>query len=300
MTYCIAIGTQEGLVFCSDSRTNAGPDMIQTHSKMHVFRPASDRVFVILSAGNLATTQAIINQIEQDLEDHIPTNLQNCRKMVEAAQYIAKVSRIEQQKAHDSTVVSGVDTSATLIFGGQISGRDPANYMIYPAGNFIADSAETPFLQIGESKYGKPILDRILTRKTCLEDAARCAIVSMDSTVKANAAVGPPIEVLVYRTDSLMTDHYIKLDVDDDYLREIRRSWDAFLKAGFSSLPLFDWEQRSHPIYATHYLPPDSQNDTETADTRSNSQQPPMAQSPHLETHQLNKNVGTSDVQDQQ
>ena len=138
-----------------------------------------------------------------------------------------------------------MDTSVTLIFGGQIRNSPPAIYLMYPAGNFITDSDETPFLQIGESKYGKPILDRIVNRETSLEDAARCAIVSMDSTIKSNATVGPPIEVLVYEKDSFETNHYIKMEEDDPYLHEIKQSWNAALKNAFSKLPLFHWERRS-------------------------------------------------------
>lgn len=245
MTYCLAISTGDGLVFCSDSRTNAGPDMLSSYSKMHIFRPADDRVFCLLTAGNLATTQAIVERIGQDIEDGLPKNLLTCQKMTEAAQYVTEVSRQEQASASEATGGSGIDTSASILFGGQIQGGKHRIFLIYSAGNFIADSNETPFLQIGESKYGKPILDRILTRETSLEDAARCAIVSMDSTIRSNATVGPPIEVLVYQTGSFITDHYVKMEADDAYLREIKRAWDETLKAGFLSLPLFEWEKRS-------------------------------------------------------
>ncbi len=245
MTYCVAISTRGGLVFCSDSRTNAGPDMLSSHSKMHVFNPASDRVFVMLAAGNLATTQAIISRIEQDLEEPDLKSLLTCNKMVEVARYISQLSREEVEQAQANTAASGVDTTVTLIFGGQIMGSKPAIYMIYAAGNFISESDETPFLQIGESKYGKPILDRILTRETSLEDAARCAIVSMDSTIKSNATVGPPIEVLVYEKDTFHTDHYIKMDEDDEYLHQIKQAWNNALKSAFLKLPTFHWEKRS-------------------------------------------------------
>ena len=245
MTYCVAISTKSGLVFCSDTRTNAGPDMLSSHSKMHIFNPSVDRVFVILAAGNLATTQAIISRIEQDMEQPEANSLLSCRKMVEAARYISQVSREEVEQAKAATASSGVDATVSLIFGGQISGGDPVIYMMYSAGNFINDSDETPFLQIGESKYGKPILDRILTRKTSLEDAARCAIVSMDSTIKSNATVGPPIEVLVYEKDSFKTDHYIKIEEDDEYLHQIKQAWNEALKNAFVQLPPFQWEKRS-------------------------------------------------------
>lgn len=250
MTYCVAIATEGGLVFCSDSRTNAGPDMLSSYSKMHIFAPKDDRVFVILTAGNLATSQAILTRIEIDLEDRDKTSLATVNKMVEAARYISQVSREEHERAQTDTAAAGVDTSASLIFGGQIKGATPAIYMLYSAGNFISESDETPFLQIGENKYGKPILDRIITRKTSLEDAARCAIVSMDSTIKSNATVGPPIEVLVYEKDSFETDHYIKMEEDDKYLRAIKTSWNEALSSAFSKLPLFHWEKRTTTLQA--------------------------------------------------
>lgn len=247
MTYCVAAATASGLVFCSDSRTNAGPDMLSTYSKMHLFQPDGDRVFCILSAGNLATTQAIISQIELDLEDPNKISLRSCNKMVEAARYVTSVNRNEQLLAEQAASGSGVDTSASLIFGGEIRDGGFALYLIYSAGNFIAATDDTPYLQIGESKYGKPILDRILTPTTSLEDTARCAVVSMDSTIKSNATVGPPIEVLVYEKGSFETNHHIKMEAEDPYLREIKRAWDEVLKAGFANLPRFDWEQRTAP-----------------------------------------------------
>ena len=245
MTYCVAVSTQGGLVFCSDSRTNAGPDMLSSYSKMHIFNPNAERVFVLLAAGNLATTQAIVSHIEQDMEDPNTPGLHNCTKMIEAARYISQVSRTEAEQAQASMSGSNVDTTVTLLFGGQIRNEPPTIYMMYRAGNFISDSNETPFLQIGESKYGKPILDRIVSRQTSLEDAARCAIVSMDSTIKSNATVGPPIEVLVYEKDSFETSHYIKMDEDDPYLHDIKHAWNDALKDAFSKLPLFHWERRN-------------------------------------------------------
>ncbi len=245
MTYCVAISTNGGLVFCSDSRTNAGPDMLSSYSKMHIFNPNADRVFVMLASGNLATTQAIVSHIEQDIEDPEIPGLHTCTKMIEAARYISQVSRTEAEQAKASMSDTDVDTKVTLLFGGQIRNAPPAIYMMYPAGNFISDSDETPFLQIGESKYGKPILDRIVTRETSLEDTARCAIVSMDSTIKSNATVGPPIEVLVYEKDSFETNHYIKMDEDDPYLHDIKHSWNEALKVAFSKLPPFHWESRN-------------------------------------------------------
>ncbi len=248
MTYCVAISTEGGLVFCSDSRTNAGPDMLSSYSKMHIYTPQDDRVFVILAAGNLATTQAILSHIEQDMEEPDKPGLHNFKKLIEAARYVSQVSRKQHEQAQEDTASASVDTTVSLIFGGQIKGGEPGIYMMYSAGNFISESDQTPFLQIGENKYGKPILDRIIHRDTTLEDAARCAIVSMDSTIKSNATVGPPIEVLVYEKDTFETDHYIKLEEDDAYLHEIKQTWNDALQVAFSKLPLFHWEKRSTSV----------------------------------------------------
>lgn len=252
MTYCLAISTDNGLVFCSDSRTHAGPDMLSSHSKMHVFSPTNDRVFVMLAAGNLATTQAVVNRLTQDLDEPDKQSLSTCEKMIEAVKYVAQICRNEVDQAVTTTADSGIDATVTLIFGGQIRDTKPAIYQLYSAGNFISESDQTPYLQIGESKYGKPILDRMVKRETSLEDAARCAIVSMDSTIRSNATVGPPIEVLVYEKDSFSTDHYIKLEEDDSYLYEIKHGWNEALQKAFSGLPRFHWEKRSsanlHPI----------------------------------------------------
>lgn len=217
--------------------------MLSSYSKMHIFNNEANSVFVMLSAGNLSTTQAIVERIEQDLETKdSPNSLAHATKLVEAARYVAQITREETDQAHAATSSTGIDTSVSLIFGGQIKGGTPGIYMIYSAGNFITDSDENPFLQIGESKYGKPILDRILTRNTSLEDAARCCIVSMDSTIKSNATVGPPIEVLIYEKDSFTTSHYIKMEEDDPYLHNIKQAWNEAMNTAFLQLPQFHWE----------------------------------------------------------
>ncbi|TVZ41132.1 putative proteasome-type protease [Alteromonadaceae bacterium 2753L.S.0a.02] len=243
MTYCLAISVNEGLVFCSDTRTNAGPDMLSSYSKMHIFRPDPDRKFCVLSAGNLATTQAIVNQLEVDLEQTERNNLLSFDRIHDVAAYVTEVSRNAQMDAQAKVGAVGIDASASLLFGGQMRGGKQEIYLIYSAGNFIAASIDTPFLQIGESKYGKPILDRVVRKNTPLEDAARCALVSMDSTIKSNATVGPPIEVLICEFANFDSDHYVKLDTDDAYLVSLRNIWDSKLKEAFASLPKFDWEQ---------------------------------------------------------
>jgi len=242
MTYCVAIRVNDGLVFCSDSRTNAGPDVLSSYSKMNFYKPDADRRFCILTAGNLATTQAIINQIEFDLESPEREGLGNLARMNDIATYVTNVSRNAQIAAQSTAGTSGVDVSASLLLGGQIRGAKQDIFLIYSAGNFISASKDVPFLQIGENKYGKPILDRIIRKDTSLEDAARCALVSMDSTIKSNATVGPPVELLVLNFSDFSSERYDKFEADAPYLVTLKNVWDVQLKQAFTALPKFEWE----------------------------------------------------------
>jgi putative proteasome-type protease len=236
MTYCLAIKLDAGLVFVSDSRTNAGVDQISTYSKMHSFGLDGSRQFCLLTAGNLATTQGIVNQLRHDIAQGMPISLMSVSNMEHAADYVGQISLMQQQKAG-----GGPEFEASVIFGGQVVGGPPEVVLIYPQGNHISTSRTTPFLQIGESKYGKPILDRILEPKTALHTAVLCGLVSMDSTMRSNVSVGPPIEVLVYKTDSYTLSTRLSLEADSDYLRELKRNWDEALKQAFRSLPPPAW-----------------------------------------------------------
>ena len=243
MTYCLAIKTNTGIVFASDSRTNAGVDYIRTYSKMHVFSKEKDRVLVLLASGNLATTQAVVNTIQNEIEDNAEVNLFNRRHLHDAAKYIGEISRKEQlQHAAAFQDSSGGSTSATMILGGQIAGRAPEIFLIYPEGNYISASPETPYLQIGETKYGKPILDRIVSPVTTLEDAARCAMVSLDSTMRANLSVGPPLELSIYRSDSLEMPTHRVFKLQSPFFKSLQKSWGEGLQRAFKRLPRFDWE----------------------------------------------------------
>jgi len=237
MTYCLAIAINEGLVFSSDSRTNAGADQVRTYSKMRTFGVPGDRQFVLLSAGNLATCQGVVAQLERDISDGLPRSLLSVPNMTEAADYLGGIS-IGQQAKHTG---GGVSYEASFILGGQIGGEAPIVMLVYPQGNHITSSDDTPYLQIGESKYGKPILDRILTPATSLETAALTALVSMDSTMRSNVTVGPPLEVLIYRRDSLNLEERLRFTEDSPYLRQIRRGWDDLIKQAFRQLPPLAW-----------------------------------------------------------
>lgn len=241
MTYCLAMRLERGLVMCSDSRTSAGVDDVSIYSKMHRFDTTPDRLVVLLSAGNLATTQAVNSQIERDLTNpEISRDLNSFAHLDEVAAYVGELSA-KIQSAH-SEQSEQRSFGASFILGGQI-GEQPADiFLIYPEGNYIAASREKPFLQVGETKYGKPILDRIIEPSTSLERAGRCALVSMDASMRSNLSVGPPIELLLYAAGSLDHGTYARFDDDDPYLFALRKAWSEGLRKLFLDLPRFDWE----------------------------------------------------------
>lgn len=247
MTYCVAIKVNDGLVFAGDTRTTAGVDDVRSHPKLHSFELPGERVFVLLSAGNLATTQAVLNHAWRDWngEGSSDTGLRTARHMYDAAEYIGQLLvRAQRDFSQHGQYSGGVDFRATLILGGQIMGEDPALYLIYPEGNCIATSPETPYLQIGESKYGKPILDRMIKMsQTSLEDAARCALVSLDSTMKSNLTVGPPLDMAILPRDALAIGHRLRLDLDTPYYAALKKAWGEQLERVFrEALPKFEWE----------------------------------------------------------
>lgn len=235
MTYCVAVIVNEGIVFCSDSRTSAGADQINTYSKMFSFGKSGNRQLVIMSAGNLATTQAVIARIEKDMTKLAPVNLNTVADLNEAADYLGELSQSQQGKTG-----GGNAYQATFIIGGQIQGHPPQLALVYPEGNHISTSNETLFLQIGESKYGKPILDRIIKHDTALQTAALCALVSMDSTMRSNLTVGPPIDIQIYHSNSLRLGESYNLPENSDYLKQLHQSWNDRLVEGFCRLPPLD------------------------------------------------------------
>ncbi len=238
MTYCIAASINEGLILVSDSRTNAGIDNVSTHGKMHPFDTQSDRKIVLLCAGNLATTQAVLEQMHRDKIKNAKININTVECLSEAADYLGHIS-VEKQKQHlTSQGQSAFNPSATFIIAGQIANEPHGAYMVYSEGNSITSSANTPFLQIGESKYGKPILDRFLKPDTSIDEAARCCLVSMDSTIRSNASVGAPVEMLIYRKNSFSLNEYYCFDDDDDYMSQLRRSWETKLREAIAALPV--------------------------------------------------------------
>jgi len=247
MTYCLGVAVDAGLVLASDSRTNAGIDYVTSYSKLHLFTPAPDRLFVVLSAGNLATTQEILNRVRRDLARaeqglmQAPT-LVSVDYLFEAADYLGRVSLAVQDQHGPALAQHGISAQATLILGGQIAGQPPGLFMIYPQGNYFAASPETPYLQIGENKYGKPVLDRLARSEMSLEDAARLCLVSLDATARSNVTVGPPFELALYPRDALALSHRLKLEPEAPLLAAASQSWNVGLQRAFDGLPRFDWE----------------------------------------------------------
>lgn len=245
MTYCLAISVNKGLVLASDSRTNAGVDYVTTYSKMHTFVWPDERVCVLLTSGNLATSQSVINLIRHDLEEPAAKfNLRSGKHLNEVAHYIGQLSQKEQRLHADALEKSSSSAEASFILGGQIAGQEPEIFLIYPQGNYISASPETPYLQIGESKYGKPILDRIITPTTTLEDAARCALVSLDSTIRSNISVGPPVELAIHTLDAIEEPYHIKLTLNSPMYKSLQKNWNESLRRAFNRLPRFEWENK--------------------------------------------------------
>ena len=235
MTYCVAISVADGLVFASDSRTHAGADQISTYSKMHRFGGDGQRTFVLLSSGNLATTQGVVARVERDIHSRADEHLMNMPDVQAAAEYVGQLSVDEQHKHRGAEDFA---PEASFLLGGQVRGGPPRIAHIYPEGNFVSASDSMPFLQVGEVKYGKPILDRIVTSATSLDAAVKCALVSMDSTMRSNATVGPPVEYLVYRANTCAAGVHNVLAEDDDYLLGLRRAWSENIRAAFDRLPV--------------------------------------------------------------
>lgn len=224
MTYCAAIHLQDGIVFASDTRTNAGVDHISVFKKMYALGVAGERVITILSAGNLATSQAVINLLEKDIAHDSERSLYALPSLFDIAGVIGEYANQVKHKSQE-TAMTQQGFGSSFLLGGQIKGRSPKLYLIYDEGNFIHATKDTPFLQIGESKYGKPILDRAIEFDSSIDDALRAMLVSFDSTARSNLSVGFPMDVSVYRTDSLMIPQGKRIEENDPYFQKIRDQW---------------------------------------------------------------------------
>jgi len=242
MTYCVAMLLDTGMVFLSDSRTSAGVDQISTFRKTVVFEKPGERVMVVQSAGNLAITQAVTTVLRESLAtpDAGP-NLFNCRRMFEAAQCIGEALREAHRRDAQALEQFAVEFNASFILGGQIRGEMPRLFSIYPAGNFIEATAETSYFQIGESKYGKPIIDRVIGRSCSLNQAAKAALISMDSTMRSNLSVGLPLDLVIVKRDHCEVARHMSIDDDNVYFATIRQRWSEALREIFAQLPEPEW-----------------------------------------------------------
>ena len=241
MTYCVGIKVNEGMVFASDRRTNAGLDNFNSYSKMYVHK-GIDRNIIILTSGNLATSQAVFNSITKDLEDNKNgNNLNNLFNLNEIAKYIGRLN--VKHSSPDGMNQETIELGSTFIVGGHIKDQESELYLVYPQGNFIKSSEFKPYLVIGEIKYGKPILDRVVKSDTYLGDAARCALISMDSTMKADLSVGPPIDLVVYKNNLSEIVYQQSLEINDDDYQYISKQWEKGIFEIFKSFDRFKWEE---------------------------------------------------------
>ncbi len=242
MTYCVGIKVNEGLVLASDSRTNAGVDLVSIFRKMFVFDRPGDRMFALLTIGNLSVTQSVVSILSRQFGDTgAGHDLMTAGTMFDAACIVGNVMREVQDRDGPAIRTAGVDSSASVIFAGQVRGDGARLYQIYTPGNFVEATPETPYFQNGEVKYGKPVLDRVIRPETSLIDAAKCALVSFDSTMRSNMSVGPPIDVLLYRTDTFEIGHRASLEADDPYFSALSAKWSESLNRAFLSVEDPDW-----------------------------------------------------------
>jgi putative proteasome-type protease len=242
MTYCVAMSLDAGMIFASDSRTNAGVDQIARFSKMHVFARDGERVIVTLSSGNLSITQNALSVLEQRARNpgSEPT-LWNATSLFDIARLIGDALREVKTRDGPYLLQNNIDSHANFIVGGQVQGESPRLFEVYSEGNFIEATPDTCYFQIGESKYGKPVIDRVVKRSTGLLEATKCTIVSFDSTMRSNISVGLPIDLLVYETDALKIRLQRRIEESDPYFQMIHSQWGEGLRRVFAQLPNPDW-----------------------------------------------------------
>lgn len=240
MTYCVGILVKDGLVMIADTRTNAGLDNISTYRKLHTFERPGEMVAALAAAGNLSITQSILTHLREGLEN--PETGEKERLidqpgMFKAAQLVGRAIRKVFEIDGDAMEQHSARFDVSFLLGGQVRGRDPRLFMIYRAGNFIEATPDTPFLQIGEHKYGKPILDRAVSDKIDVHEALKLGLISMDSTIRSNLSVGLPVDLVMMKRDALMFDVQHRIDTSDEYFRDLRERWSAALRKAHSDIP---------------------------------------------------------------
>lgn len=242
MTYCVGLYLKDGLVMLSDTRTNAGVDNIATFSKMHIYEITGERFLTVMTAGNLAVSQAVVNMLHEGIEngERLET-LYTVPSMFRAAQLVGEAVRRVYHTDGPNLEAQNVKFEVSILLGGQLRNRGMRLFQIYSAGNFIEATPDTPFLQIGETKYGKPILDRVLQYETDPRDGIKLVLVSMDSTLRSNLTVGMPIDLLVYRRDALRAEIRRRITDNDPYFRMISEGWSEALRDAYRAIPRPDW-----------------------------------------------------------
>jgi len=286
MTYCVAMRLDAGIVFLSDSRTNAGVDHISTFRKMTVFERAEDRVLVLMTSGNLAISQAVRQWLSERTAADGAT-VWKAKNLFDAVTVVGDAVRAVYERDAEHLKHFGVDFNCSFIFGGQIKGEAPRLFQVYAAGNFIEATPENPYFQIGEAKYGKPIIDRVLAPSMPLDEAAKCALISMDSTLRSNISVGLPLDLLVYESDALRVTRFAQIDHRNQYFEMIHNTWGSRLKQVFGEIPDPTWGMDPPPATSPDYrLRP-----TAAEAGAGNQHQPPRAPSPVGEPHRAEDSV---------
>ncbi|MBO6826698.1 MAG: hypothetical protein JJ879_10895 [Sneathiella sp.] len=240
MTYCVGMALKDGLVMVSDSRTNAGVDQISVFRKLTTWEVPGERVISLCTAGNLAVTQAVVDMVSKGIildDEDEPVSMMTVGGMRDAARLVGKALRQIEKQDGEVLRQQGVEVNSVFLLGGQVKGGRMSLFHIYAAGNFIESTEQTPFFQIGETKYGKPILDRVVDYDLGLDDAVKLALISMDSTLRSNISVGPPLDVLTVRRDALTVEMRRVIEEDDLYLKDIQKRWGRALRSAFKRIP---------------------------------------------------------------
>ncbi|MGB9989790.1 peptidase [Pseudoduganella rhizocola] len=257
MTYCVGMRLDAGLVFLSDSRTNAGVDQIGTFRKLNVFENPGDRMMVMMTAGNLSISQSI-RQLVNDFTGSSGHSIRTAPNMYEAARIMGEAVRTVHEREAKALADFGIEFNVSIIFGGQVRGERCRLFQIYSAGNFIESHSENTYFQIGEAKYGKPIIDRVVTPATSLDEAAKCALISMDSTLRSNISVGLPLDLLVYENNSLAVTRFVTVDEKNQYFQMIRSTWGQQLKTIFEGIEAPQWDAMPSPAQPVRMPLPDT------------------------------------------
>ncbi|MGF1459548.1 MAG: peptidase [Leptolyngbyaceae cyanobacterium] len=247
MTYCLGIHVRQGVLLAADSRTNAGVDYISSYRKLFDYSVPGDRALILCSSGNLSITQAVLHTLDRDLITNTEPNLHTLPTLHDVARYIGHCIRKLQEIDRPWLQKDNIDFQCSFLLGGQIQGEASQLYLIYSQGNCIRSTPETPFLQIGETKYGKPILDRTLTYESPLANVAKFALLSIDSTMRSNLSVGPPINLIMYHADSFDISHKARFYAGDPYLIKMRKHWEVALREAAATMPEIEWHCEAVP-----------------------------------------------------